>query len=253
MNQKSFFRDKKLHVFAHRGGNASGKGTENTLMAFSSAYDLGYRYLETDVVVTRDKQVVTYHGARNQREASKTGYMTRKYIQSLDYQTICEQVKSGEQRVPLLKDVLTAFPDAKFSIDVKTAEVVAPFAEVIKSTKSFDSVCVASFSLRRLARASGLLGGTNKVALAYCVHPRLSRLLRAFPGIFMRLFADRMIDCLHVHTSGISSGVISKAHANGIVVYAWTVNDAKDFERLKNMSVDGIITDETRAISVTTM
>ncbi len=253
MVNKPFFTDSTPHMFAHRGGNAAGRKKENTIVAFRSAVDLGYSYLEIDVIVTKDGQVVTYHGSRTNTEAKKIGLATRKHIQSLTYQEVQQQVASGGEPVPLLKDVLDSFSQAKFSIDVKTREVIAPFAGVIQETKSLDRICVASFSRKRLLEAAELLGGAKEVALAYCVHPRLSWLLKVSPGLCMSWFAQNKIDCLHVHSSGTTPKVLQAAKKRNIKVYVWTVNSKDAAERYKKMGVDGIITDETKLLSINTM
>ena len=46
-------------AFSHRG--FAPQGGENTLKAFSAAWDLGFGYLETDVHATRDGVLVVFH------------------------------------------------------------------------------------------------------------------------------------------------------------------------------------------------
>src|SRR3954454_5363499 len=57
--------------FAHRGG--AGEAPENTLPAFEAAVALGYRYLETDVHLTRDGVLVAFHDALLERVTDGTG------------------------------------------------------------------------------------------------------------------------------------------------------------------------------------
>jgi glycerophosphoryl diester phosphodiesterase len=58
-------------AFAHRGG--AGEAPENTLPAFATAIALGYRYLETDVHLTRDGALAAVHDARLDRTTDRGG------------------------------------------------------------------------------------------------------------------------------------------------------------------------------------
>ncbi len=250
MTQKQFFQCETPHLFAHRGGNLAGKQNENTVAAFQSAVDSGCTYLETDVVLTKDNKVVTYHGSRTKREAKKTRLLTRKQVQTTAYKDISSVL--GVE-VPLLEDVLKKFPQTRFSIDLKTDEVVLPTVELIHRTNSVDRVCLASFSLRRLLRASKLFKSSELVALAYCIHPRLRSLIGAFPGAFLGTLAAKGVDCVHIHHKSVNKRIVKVAHSQGIVVYVWTVNTETDFKKCIDMGVGGIISDETRLLSIRKM
>ena len=56
---------------AHRGGAL--EATENTFEAFSYAVSLGFRYLETDVHLSRDGVVVAFHDTILDRVSNETG------------------------------------------------------------------------------------------------------------------------------------------------------------------------------------
>ena len=58
-------------AFSHRGFAPDGE--ENTLKAFHAAYDLGFRYLETDVHTSRDGVLVVFHDETLQRLTGATG------------------------------------------------------------------------------------------------------------------------------------------------------------------------------------
>src|SRR5262249_59438933 len=57
---------------------------------------------------------------------------------------------AGTDPIPLLEDLLGAFPGHRFNIDVKDAPAIRPLAEVLRRTAAWDRVCVTSFSGRRL-------------------------------------------------------------------------------------------------------
>jgi glycerophosphoryl diester phosphodiesterase len=60
-------------AFAHRGGGAL--WPENTLVAFRAALELGCRYVETDVHLTRDGEIVIFHDHRLERTTDGAGFV----------------------------------------------------------------------------------------------------------------------------------------------------------------------------------
>ena len=131
-------------VFAHRGGGQ--EAPENTMTAFSHAYEAGVRHIETDAHVTADGRVVICHDETVDRCYDGTGViaqMTWRELSALRHRD------SGEQ-LPLLAQVLEAFPDAYFNIDVKEPGVEGPLLYVVADHGAADRVLVASFSEPRL-------------------------------------------------------------------------------------------------------
>ena len=58
---------------AHRGGNDF--GPENSLKSFVSAYEIGYKYLETDVHLSKDGYLVAFHDESLDRVTNKSGFI----------------------------------------------------------------------------------------------------------------------------------------------------------------------------------
>ena len=109
-------------AFAHRGGAAH--EPENSWRAFEHAVGLGYEYLETDVQATADGVLIAFHDRTLDRVTGQPGRVCRLTLKEIAGARI-----GGTEPIPLLEDVLAAWPDVRFNIDVKDAPAVAPLAE----------------------------------------------------------------------------------------------------------------------------
>ena len=116
-------------AFAHRGGALlpANDGIENTLTAFRNAVELGYRYLETDVHTSRDGVVYAFHDVELTR---MTGTVSA--FRDLGSAGIDAILVGGREPIPRLADLLHAFPDARFNIDVKADDAIEPTLAVLR-------------------------------------------------------------------------------------------------------------------------
>jgi glycerophosphoryl diester phosphodiesterase len=130
-------------AFAHRGGAAH--APENSWRAFEHAVGLGYGYLETDVQATSDGVLIAFHDRTLDRMTGQRGRVCRLTLKEVAGARI-----GGTDPIPVLEDVLTAWPDVRFNIDVKDSPAIAPLARVLRRTNAWDRVCVVSFSASRL-------------------------------------------------------------------------------------------------------
>lgn len=227
--------------FAHRGGAAV--GDENTTAAFARAVDLGYRYIETDTHATADGVAVVFHDDRLDRLLGRPGT-----IRDLRWADLATLRVGGAGTVPRLDDILDAWPDTRFNIDVKSDDAVEPTLASIRRNRAEPRVLLASFSDRRLARIrrtagptiasslgmrevatlwTGLMGRARPVptgAVAVQVPPRQGRL---------RLVTPRFI---------------AHAHRLGLQVHVWTIDDARQMRYFLDLGVDGIMTDRIEVL-----
>jgi glycerophosphoryl diester phosphodiesterase len=224
------------HAFAHRGG--TGQYPENTWRAFEHAVGLGYAYLETDVHATADGVLVAFHDRTLDRVTDLTGR-----IAEMAHHEVAAARIGGTDPIPLLEDLLGAWPDVRFNIDIKDRPAVAPLARVLSRTAAWDRVCVTSFSGRRLAAARRALG--RPVCMA--ISPAGVAAVRF--GIPSRALAarwDRLsVRCAQVPGRITTGQVVRHAHSAGLAVHVWTVNERSEMIRLLDLGVDGIMTDET--------
>ncbi|MGP9022012.1 glycerophosphodiester phosphodiesterase [Streptomyces sp. BR1] len=227
--------------FAHRGGAAD--GIENTAAAFARAAAAGFRYFETDVHTTVDGRLVAFHDATLDRVTDAVGR-----IADLPWAEVSQARVAGREPLPLFEDLLDAFPDARWNVDLKAGSALVPLIELIRRTDSWDRVCVGSFSEARVARAQELAG--PRLATSYGVRGVTALRLRSF-GVPAPL--RRGAVCAQVPESQNGIKVVDRrfvrtAHALGLQVHVWTINDPDRMTKLLDLGVDGIMTDHLETL-----
>jgi glycerophosphoryl diester phosphodiesterase len=253
MVQRSFLGTSTL-AFAHRGGG--GEAPENTWAAFEAAVALGYRYLETDVQLTRDGVLLTFHDNTLDRLTDRTGAivdLTHAEIREADAGYafspdggLTFPYRGTGVAIPTLEELLTRWDDVFVNIDAKTDETVAPLVELIRRLDAFGRVCIGAFSDRRVARIRALACGRICSSMGQVATGTAFLVSRSgrMPGFHA--------DCLQVpKTWGIlriDRRFVRAAHRAGLRVHVWTIDDEADMDYLLDLDVDGIMTDRPRVL-----
>lgn len=229
-------------AFAHRGGTSV--APENTLRAFEDAVTLGYRYIETDVHATRDGVLVAFHDD----DLSRTCGIDKKIAESTWSELATMRVHETDP-IPLMEDILGTWPDVRVNIDCKSEAALQPLIEVIRKTNSLHRVCIGSFSDSRLQRIRDALG--NDVCTS--MGPREVAALLSASTLRTPFRPHHTIHAaqIPVKQSGVpivTRRTIDVAHKAGIDVHVWTIDDPLEMARLLDLGVDGIMTDDTRAL-----
>jgi glycerophosphoryl diester phosphodiesterase len=237
-------------AFAHRGGAAH--HPENSWPAFEHAVSLGYRYLETDLHATADGVLVAFHDPALDRVTDRTGRIAR-----LPYQEVAAARIGGTEPIPRAEDLLATWPQARFNLDVKDEPAIAPLAEILRRTGAWDRVCVTSFSARRLRATRQALGrpvcmslSPSGVAAVKTVpflpdSPSTAGNRAGSGAVMARKLAAAGVRCAQVPVRVATRGFIRRAHALGLQVHVWTVNDRLEMSGLLDLGADGIMTDDT--------
>lgn len=230
------FLDHALPIaFAHRGGSLEVE--ENTMAAFSHAVSLGYSHVETDVRATRDGVAVIFHDDTLER---MSGEAVR--VDALDWAELRARRTKGGNAIPRLDEVLAAWPDLFLNLEAKADAAVAPMAAAIRAAGALPRVCIGSFAARRTAEAVRLLGPgllwSPAQAGVLSLWLRGWRLPVPKPG-----FRAVQVPARHKGVEIVTRRFVRAAHAAGVQVHVWTVDEAAEMERLLDLGVDGIMSD----------
>lgn len=257
----------------HRG--ARGLMPENTIPAMLKAIDLGVTTLEMDLQITKDKKVIVSHDPNfnaNITTAPGGKYLTKEEAKNLllynlnyaDIKMYDVGLKSHpdfpqQQKIavykPLLADLLDsteAYAKQKkisifYNIEIKSnakndgknhppvEEFVDLAIAVIKAKGGVNRTIIQSFDPRALV-------------ILHRKYPDVgtSLLIEGFDKRSLQEQLDEIGFLPTVYSPNnnlVTPGLIKECHKRKIKIVPWTVNTLSDIQRLKNMGVDGIITD----------
>ncbi|MFB7505021.1 glycerophosphodiester phosphodiesterase [Streptomyces broussonetiae] len=223
-------------AFAHRGGAAD--GIENTVAQFRRAVEMGYRYIETDVHATADSRLVAFHDSTLDRVTDGAGR-----IADLPWEDVRHARVGGREPVPLFEELLETFPEVRWNVDVKAEPALRPLLDLIERTDAWDRVCVGSFSEARVLRAQRLAG--PRLATSFGTRGVLSLRLRSWglPAAVRRSAVAAQVPEAQSGVPVVDERFVRAAHALGLQVHVWTINEPERMHRLLDLGVDGIMTD----------
>ena len=219
--------DMAVITFAHRGARAD--LPENTLPAFRFALERGARGLETDAWLAADGEVVLVHDER-----------IRRGIRRLRV-TEAASGDLADVDVPRLADLYaecgTAF---ELSVDVKQPEVARPLIEAARAAGSSAPgklwLCSGSRSL-----LAGLREEAPDVKLVYS--PGRKPVAPAAMERFAADLAAEGVDCLNLHHSEWTRGLVALFHRFGLSTFAWDTQETRYILAMLRMEIDGIYCD----------
>ena len=224
-----------FHPIAHRGGSL--EQLENSLSAFRHAWDLGYRYMETDMQASSDGVVYIFHDDRLERVSDGTGLFCHHTSAEIDK----IRLHNGEP-IPKLADVLDALPEAIFNIDIKRADGTKPLADFLSSHSQAHRIVAASFVGKRLRALKGLVDRAIPVTAVQNDIIRIKLISWGLPLSPPDVIAVQ-VPIQHYGIKIVTPAFVKQCQALGIKVHVWTIDDEDEMRWLIDIGVDGVMTD----------
>ena len=235
--------------FAHRGSREL--WPENTWHGFDVCVgDLGYRYIETDVQVTKDGVVVVFHDDTLDRTTNGSGPVRDWTFEDVSALDAGYHFSPNGDSFPLrgrgvgvssLEATFDRYPDTYFNIDLKAKGTEWAVAEVIMRMGRQDTVMVGSFSDRRLARFRRVT--KRSVATSAGPQAAMSMYTASRVGRTVHLAPDAYQLPARIRGAAVDRKLVDAVHTAGAQIHTWTVNEPEQMRDLLDLGVDGIITD----------
>lgn len=226
-------------IFGHRG--ASGYAPENTLEAFQLAVQQGADGVELDVHLTRDGELAVAHDERVDRVSDGVGRicdMTLKELKKLRFNATHPEYEGAQ--MPTLREVYELLKPAGLQINLEIKNGVYAYPGI-------EEKCLA------LAAEMGM---EDRILYSSFNHYSMRRIKKLKPDALCGLLYDCClinpwdyakaigVDALHPSFPELHlvPDECDKAHALGLQVNTWTVNDERYMRMCVDAGADIIIT-----------
>lgn len=228
------FKDSTPIFISHRGYKK--KYPENSIGAYNHAEEIGFQWIELDVVSTKDGHVVCSHNFDLEKESNGYGYISNTNKIELNSNiTLVSKKKPHIFKVPLLLDVFKKIGSStKVNIEIKSPRAcdlsaARAVSKIIKSLpeerliiSSFNPFVILYFKIFHRTIVTGFLyQNIEYYWLVNWVHPSY----------------------IHPRVDLIDDDVILHAKSKNLGINAWTVNNIAAIEWCRKNKIDGIITD----------
>ncbi|GAA0501823.1 glycerophosphodiester phosphodiesterase family protein [Salinibacillus aidingensis] len=229
---------------AHRG--ASGHAPENTMAAFEKALEMKADYIEIDVQMTKDGELIAIHDTTVDRTTDGTGFVgdfTLEEIQQLDAGSWFSEEFAGEQ-IPTFEEIVDTYRGkVGLLIELKSPGLYPGIEEKVANV----------LMERNMHRPDN-----NKIIIQSFNHDSVQTSKQLLPNIPHGVLAgmswadvtDEQLqefaayaDYFNPNRNFVDKNLVERVHQAGMDIYAYTVREQEHADQLFEAGVDGIITD----------
>jgi len=217
-------------VIGHRG--AMGHETENTLASVQKALDLGVDMIEIDVFKISSGELVVFHDQTVDRLTNGPGN-----IEEYNISDLSRLILDGGHKIPMLQDVLKLIDNkVVLNIELKganTADKVNHTIDFYTKSRGWspENFIISSFNWDELRAMRKL---NKNVAIAVLTEDN--------PLDAIEVGKELNAVAINPYFKNLDADVAKKIKEAGFKIYTWTVNEPEDIVAMKNLGVDGIIT-----------
>ncbi|MFX1595851.1 MAG: glycerophosphodiester phosphodiesterase [Promethearchaeota archaeon] len=223
-------------IIGHAGGKKM--GPENTIKVFKKAIKLKVDYIELDVRLSKDKEVVLFHDPDTLNITKVPGLVknkTLKELKSLD-------VGEGE-RIPTLREVIDlATNKIKLLLHIAAANMEHQIINILREYDYIDMTIISCMVHRYLFKYRELKPKLKLAALVNLYSEELPK------WDVRKNLIDSAVNnkfyALNPEYHIVDSKFVTYAHQRNLKIFPWTVNEESIMRNLIAMGVDAIMTDD---------
>ncbi len=212
-----------MHIMGHRG--AAAYEPENTLLSIRTALGMGVAAVEVDVQLTRDGELAVIHDSTVDRTTDGRGAVRDFTLAEL------KGLNAGKgETIPSLAEVVEEVSGkAHLIVEVKHPEAAPALLRFFQGRDIFAQTHVISFwhpVVKALREQEPRL--------------RTGVLLVGCPADPVGLARAALAEALILHYGYVTPDLVKAAHAAGLLVYIWNIDDVVTLRPYLAMNLDGI-------------
>jgi len=213
-----------MQIIAHRG--ASYFEPENTLRSIKRAIEMNADYVEVDVRMSKDKELIIMHDADISRTTNGTGLVKDKTLLELK-----EYDAGNGEEIPTLDEVLeTVKNKIKLVVEIKEPGTEEKIVEKIIANKLKDTI-ITSFYHKAV---KNVMDSDINAGIIFVGQPVNVGQMASAANANIIFPSYRYMD----------EELVKDAKRYGLSVYPWTIDDPEIFEKFVRINVDGIVTNK---------
>lgn len=231
----------------HRG--ARGLEPENTILSFKKAIELNCEYVELDVRLSKDNELVVIHDASLRRTTNGWGKISKN-----NYKKISNvRTKKKDQKIPTLQDVINETKGKiKLNIEIKDSLAGEKVAELIVKNKISKNTMVSSNYVKSLLIVKKNSQDIKTALIYYAYQKKWQMFFMAIYNLVFWPFVKKHIlskakrakvEYINLFYKFATKDHVKTIKSSGFGVIVWTVNNNKELSKLIKNGIDGYITD----------
>ncbi len=220
-------------IFGHKG--ASSKAPGNTLKAFQKAMELKADFIEFDIQLSKDGEIIIIQDSNTLPTTGYNGLVKEMTLKEL------KQLDAGEgEKIPTPAELIKITKGKiKLNPEIKVAGLVQNLINILRNNDLLETSIVSCFEINELLKIKEL---EPTLRLGYLIPKALT--YKRMVKRYVQRAIDNEFYAIHPYQQVVDREFVKFAHDNGLKVNVWTVNDKDMMKKLIDLGVDGIITDD---------
>lgn len=212
-----------MHIMGHRG--TPREEPENTLRSLRRALEIGVDAVEVDVHLSRDGRVVVIHDDTVDRTTNGHGR-----VRDLTFAELRKLDAGKGERLPSLEEVIDLVRGrAHLVVEVKDPAAGLPVLRIFQEREIFPEAHVISFwhPLVKALKEQEPRLRTGILLVGCPVDPA---------GLAQAAKAEALV----LNYAYVTPELVAAAHAHGLLVYVWNIDDVETLKAYLPLNLDGI-------------